>query len=260
MLRAITFDFWGTLVDAGGQGTKSLRVDRLAYFLPRFSREELDAAYDRAWAHFRELLDQGLGPCPVTMVSLTLDLLGAALLPPEFDALTRYWEESILDEPPALLPGALDVLRAVRGRGLWVGLISDTGVTPGRVTRRFLRDRSALRLFDWLSFSDELGISKACPQAFRQTLRAFGVRPDEAAHLGDLPQSDLRGAKASGVCALLLLENSHREDGIAQADLTLERLADLPNALDHWEEALAHGGVWRPAALGMPGNRSSSSV
>ncbi|MBC7235099.1 MAG: HAD family hydrolase [Chloroflexi bacterium] len=246
LLRAVTFDFWGTLVDAGGKGAKHLRIEALAHFLPRLAYQDLNVAYDRAWERFREELDRGLGLGASTMVNMTLDHLGVALPPPDLRSVIRQWEEALLKEPPLFLPGALDVLRTLRRQGLWTALVSDTGITPGRVLRQFLLRHDALRLFDWLTFSNELGVSKACPQTFRQTLAALGVKPEEAVHIGDLPWSDIRGAKSAGLYAVLLLENSHREEGIAQADLALERLAYLPDAVHHWEEALHQGGVWRP--------------
>ncbi len=248
MLQGITFDFWGTLAQDSGEFTSPLRLGMLAHYLPGRSLAEIKAAYDHAWKRFLGELDRGLGLSPSAMVCMTLDALQTALPPPDLDAVTRGWEESILHHPPALLPGALEVLAEVRRRGLWVGLISDTGVTPGRVTREFLRRHDALRMFDVLTFSNELGISKACPQTFRQTVRAMGLEPHQVAHLGDQPQGELRGARAAGVHPLLLLESSQRRDGIPVADVTLERLVDIIDVLDHWQEALATGGIWRTSA------------
>ena len=143
----------------------------------------------------------------------------------------------MLSHPPPFLPGAVDVLRALRGRGLLIGLIMDTGTSPGRVIRELLRREGALPLFDWLTFSNETGMTKLRPQAYTRTLSALGVRASEALHVGDLPETDLHGAHRAGLAAALVLECSSRRDGIPHADLVLERLRDLPEAIEVWAVA-----------------------
>jgi putative hydrolase of the HAD superfamily len=97
-----------------------------------------------------------------------------------------------------------------------------------------LRQQNLLHLFDWLTFSDETGVAKAHVQAYRHTLRALGVQPRQAMHVGDRPDADVRGAHAAGLHAALLLENSNRREGISEADIVLEQLRDLPDALELW--------------------------
>ena len=60
---------------------------------------------------------------------------------------------------------------------------------------------------------------------------ALGVSPHEALHVGDLPETDIRGGRAAGYRTALLLEVSDRRDGIADADLVLDRLTELPAAV-----------------------------
>ena len=234
MLRAITFDYWGTLVDAG-HSLRAERVDALGRYLGDCVPEQISEACDEAWRQFCQAIDSGLGLGTATFLSTTLDLLGVTLSPPDRTAILHLWEEAMLDDPPALLNEAPHVLRALRARGLWVGLISDTGVTPGRIIRRMLHRAGILTMFDWLTFSNEIGVTKRRPQAFTSTLRALGVCPDEALHVGDLPQTDLKGARAVGMYTALLLENSGHREGIPLADIVLDRLRDLPEALERWD-------------------------
>jgi len=235
MLRAVTFDFWGTLADA----RHSLRDERIA-FLRRYLSCDMDriaAAYERAWHYFDQGLAQGYGLGTATVLSAVLDDLGASLNPPSYAAVLRYWEEAMLDAPPPFLPGAREALWALRRRGLLIGLISDTGLTPGRVLRRVIAAAGLLIAFDWLTFSDEIGVTKRCPQAFTSTLYALGVQPGQALHIGDTPATDLEGARAAGLHCALLLESSQRREGIPLADLVLDRLSDLPDALLLWEQS-----------------------
>jgi len=234
MLRAITFDFWGTLVDAG----HSLRAERVEFLWQslwqRIPIEQVDAAYEQSWEDFVRGLDQGFGLTTAYLLSRTLDILHASLSPSGFAATLRYWQEVALDDPPSLLEGVPGVLKAVREKGLFVGLISDTGATPGRIVRQILARKGILSLFDWLTFSDELGVTKRSPVAFTLTLRAFGVRAEEALHVGDLPTTDIYGAQLAGMHTALLVENTGYKEG-PQAEVVLERLRDLPAVLTHWD-------------------------
>ena len=238
MLRAVTFDFWGTLVD-GGHSLKDERVRALCQRLVPCVAQDVLYAYEESWKQFGRALSEGYGMGAATLLSGTLDILGRTLLPPDYASTLRYWEEALLSDPPPLLDGVRSVLYAMRARDLWVGLISDTGASPGRVIRQVLRDAGLLVSFDWLTFSNEIGVTKRRPQPFMLTLRALGVRPEEALHVGDLPETDIQGARAMGMHTPLLLENSGRRDGIPDADIVLERLRDLPEALECWEQEWA---------------------
>ncbi len=226
-LEAVTFDFWGTLVD----GRFSPRAHRLAVLqsvLGDLSHESIAQAYQQAWARFGAAALEGYGLPPATVLNMTLQALGRTLGAADHRFVLRAWEEAILDRPPPLLQGATEVLRTLRGRGLWIGLISDTGVTPGRVLRAFLVRCGLRPFFDWLTFSDEMGITKRNPFAFLITLRAMGgVRPDRALHVGDSPETDIEGAHKAGMRAALVLESSGRREGCTRADLCLDRLVDL---------------------------------
>lgn len=234
MLKAITFDFWGTLVDAH-INQRPERAELLARYLPGVTPEQVKAAYAKSWDDFSKGLDMGLGLTPATIFAGTLDYLGVSLPPPNFQAALRAWEEMMLDHPPPFLPGALDVLCTLRRQGYLIALISDTGTSPGRVIRQMLHRAGALTLFDWLTFSNETGLTKRRPQAFMRTLKALGTAPEQTLHVGDLPETDIHGAHRAGLFAALVLECSQRRDGIADADLVIEYLYELPERLTNWK-------------------------
>jgi putative hydrolase of the HAD superfamily len=229
-LRAITFDMWGTIAEAP-RSTILLRVAALHAHLPSLGLTGVEHAYDIAFAGFMRACEAGLGLPPANVLSGALGALGASLPPREYASVLRQWEEASLLDPPSITPGILQVLEALRGRGLAIGLISDTGVSPGRVLRQVLARAGLATMFDWLTFSDETGISKHEPLEFALTLRALGVAPDEALHVGDQPRADILGARAAGLRTALTLEHSRRREGIAHADIVLDHLSDLPAAL-----------------------------
>lgn len=122
-------------------------------------------------------------------------LLGAPHDPGLIALTARKLEESSLLVDLTPLPG-VGVLREL-SRRYPLALVSDTGMTPGRLLREHLK-RQGLKVFQAYSFSDETGYVKPRSEAFQAALSALGVAPEEALHVGDLPQTDIRGAFATG--------------------------------------------------------------
>src|SRR4029453_16977834 len=107
---------------------------------------------------------------------------GAAL-----DDLVTGYGSPVLAHPPALQPGAAEAVRGLAASGVGLGIISNTGRTPGAILRRVLQASDLLKHFSVVSYSDEVGFRKPDAEIFRRTLTLAGVRPEEAAHIGDNP-------------------------------------------------------------------------
>jgi len=100
------------------------------------------------------------------------------------------------------------------------------------VLREILRRDGLLSHFRALTFSDETGATKPLPQQFLRTLAILEARPEEAVHVGDLPETDLAGARAVGMKAVLFLGVSHRQDGRPLADAVFEEYGELEELLE----------------------------
>jgi putative hydrolase of the HAD superfamily len=140
----------------------------------------------------------------------------------------------LVGDEPRPVPGVTELLPALAER-YRLGLISDTGLTPGRVLRGVMRRDGLLGHFEVLTFSDELGTAKPQPEPFLHTLRLLDVPPEKAAHIGDLPETDLRGARAVGMTTILFLGVSHREDGRELADGVFGQYDELESLLKRVE-------------------------
>jgi putative hydrolase of the HAD superfamily len=240
MLRALTFDFWNTLYQYASAQDRRLRL--LEEALIRHSQprpwEALEAAYrhtldvwERAWREEHRTL---------SIEHWLREMLGflEANLPEDVRAdLGPSVEQVYLrGDRPRLVPGVAEVLPRLSQR-YRLGLISDVGLTPGRVLRELLRRDGLLPHFRVLTFSDETGAAKPCPKQFTRTLDALGVRPEEAAHIGDLPETDVAGARGVGMKAILFLGESHREDGLPLADAAFEAYGELEGLLEELDGA-----------------------
>lgn len=235
MLRAVTFDFWGTLyqnADARDQrlGLVSDVLERHGEARPR---PELEAGFshatsvwDKVWREEQRSL---------STQSALEEVLGyvEASLPEEAkQQLGRSLESVYLKtDKPRPVPGVRDVLPGIAER-YRLGLISDTGLTPGRVLREVMGRHGLLTYFEILTFSDELGAAKPQPQPFLRTLAELEASPAEAAHIGDLPETDLRGARNVGMKAVLFLGVSRREDGRSLADAIFSDYDELDELLE----------------------------
>ncbi len=239
-LRALTFDFWGTLYqNASGE---EARLDLLGEALARHgcerTRDALRAAHTHAWGVFqRAWLEEHRSLTMQRWIAEMLAFLKADLPPEVQVALCEPLEDVFLNttgERPLPVPGVTTVLPRLAGR-YRLGLISDVGLTPGRVLTELLRRDGLLPCFGALTFSDDTGITKPTPAVFLRTLERLGARPEEAAHVGDLPETDLAGARGVGMHAVLFLGVSRRTDGCALASAAFERYEDLEALLEGLE-------------------------
>jgi putative hydrolase of the HAD superfamily len=233
-LRALTFDFWGTLYQ-----NSYCRRDRLSLLQEALERHghrrewgELEAAYSHGWSVWERAWREERRSISIERwLEELLGHLGAELSEEAENALGLAMEAVYLrGDEPRPVPGATEVVARLAER-FPLGLISDTGLTPGWVLREVMRRDGLLPYFDALTFSDEFGTAKPDPAPFLHTLRLLGASPTEAAHIGDLPETDLRGARRVGMKAILFLGVSHREDGRELADGVFGDYSELEGLL-----------------------------
>ena len=138
--------------------------------------------------------------------------------------------DQILEHPPELLPGAKEALRAVSEKGYRVGLISNTGKTPGSTLRVLMGRMGILDIFHVTTFSNEIMVRKPAEAAFRVTLEQLKVLPKAAAHVGDDPEKDIAGAKRVGMHAVQVM--AHAKSPAEEADARTDSMDGVPEALE----------------------------
>jgi len=242
-VRAITVDFWGTLLFDPPSSDDRYKARRLRDFETilagagvRVSMADLDRAYEasasylgRIWAARRDVpvedhvraivggVDRALG------ARLPGDLLAALV-----DAYTR----PILIVPPAVDEGAPKALRALSELGYTFGIVSNTMRTPGATLRRVLNHYGLLQYFGHTAFSDETRVRKPDPAIFHGALRALGVAPEQAIHVGDDPVLDVEGARAAGMRVVQVTTAPAPTQGPRRPDAVIPTLIGLPDAIE----------------------------
>lgn len=126
-------------------------------------------------------------------------------------------------------PGAVEVLDDARRRGLRLGLVSVTGLTPGYALREIIDQLGMLRQFDAVTFSDEARMAKPSPEVFRCTLEVLGAAPGDAVFVGDTPLADVAGPRAVGMWAVQI--GDREEDGV-RPHARIDALSELFPALE----------------------------
>jgi putative hydrolase of the HAD superfamily len=239
--RAITIDFWGTLVYDPPGSDNRYKLRRLRDFETifigigvRVSRVALDRAYEasagylgKIWATHRDVpVDDHVRAIVGAIDRDLAERLTADVVKALVDAYAR----PILLVPPMLDEGARDALRTLRGLGYTLAVVSNTMRTPGATLRRVLERYGVLSCFDHIAFSDEVGVRKPGPAIFRGALHALGVDPARAIHVGDDPILDVDGAHAAGMRAVQVTASS-LESLAREPDAVVPSLAALPEAV-----------------------------
>ncbi len=105
---------------------------------------------------------------------------------------------SVLVAPPKLNPYAVQTLRNLRDRGCKIGLICNTGHSPGRTLRQLIDKLEILRFSDATIFSDEVGWQKPDPRIFLATAEKLALQYHEGRKPGTRCRTRLQSQVAKG--------------------------------------------------------------
>ena len=222
-ITTVTFDLWQTLLldnQELGLARAMVRLEgtkeALAGSDEDYDLEHIREAYRVCYRRCHEIREQQLDVSFREQVEIFIDNISPGLVArlnrDTIDEIANIYADSFLIHPPAPHADALSVLRDLKTMDLNLGLISNTGMTPGTTFRTFLQNEGMLEYFDALTFSDEVKISKPSNEIFLMTLRAMSVNPNQTVHVGDHVINDVVGAKRSGLKTVWIEGFYTRED------------------------------------------------
>ena len=209
-IRAVTFDFWSTLVD--GLITPERAVQRMSRLHRAIvgaghtcTRDELQAAFERGMRRISEETQETLrdvGPPGRWAIVATELGISEGMIP--YDIVEQAYDDITLNPPPAPMPHVREAIRPLKEAGYRLGVICNTGMAGGRVLREVLRGHGLLQYFDVTVFSNELGVSKPHLEIFQHALSQLGEEdPCRVLHVGDMEELDVEGAIGAGLHAAL---------------------------------------------------------
>jgi putative hydrolase of the HAD superfamily len=220
-LRAVLFDVDFTLAkpgpDLGPEGYRragerfGLDLDPSRYPAARAAALESLERHpelrheEELWFAFTERIVRGMGGDAEAARDIAIEM-------------TRLWEDS---ENFDLYEDVLPVMAELRGRGLRLGLVSNSG----REIEDFVAHHGLD--VDCAITSRAHGWTKPHESIFRAALELLGVAAADAAMVGDSVEDDVEGARALGMRAFLI----DREGRYPREAGTLPDLWSLPAAL-----------------------------
>jgi len=241
-ISAVTFDLWDTLIQeypGNSDKVSAIRIDRIWRVLNDrgmiHSRSEVEKAYIKTF-DFLQLTWSKSRDVPVRdhilfMLTSIDSRLAGRLAKEDLAHIEKIYSEGILEHPPRLLPGAKDALKAIRANEYRIGLISNTGRTPGSMLRVVMDKLGILEYFDATTFSNEILVRKPNELAFNVTLEKLRAVPKAAVHVGDDSNKDVLGAKKAGMRAVHYVPDAEKASKDADA-----HIRSLSQVLDKIEE------------------------
>ncbi|MHA2182698.1 MAG: HAD family hydrolase, partial [Promethearchaeota archaeon] len=127
-------------------------------------------------------------------ISKVLESIDVKIPQSDIYKLKEKFESEMLHEPPQLKIGVKKTLE-VLAPDYNIGLISNTGVTPGKTISKVLEEYNLLQFFDVTVYSDETGLFKPHPKMFEIPLNKLKVKSEHAIHIGDMLETDVKGAQ-----------------------------------------------------------------
>jgi HAD superfamily hydrolase (TIGR01549 family) len=204
--RAVFFDWDGTLLNSYESDTRAYLTMFRALGIP-WTVEDLNRHYSPNWVRVYE----------------------AARIPrDQWGEADRLWHEAYGHEHPNLLPGAAEVVRALRSR-FRLGIV--TSGTRSRVLKQ-LDDFRLASSFSVCVCSEDSPRRKPDPAPLEIALRQMGAHPHESIYVGDSGE-DIEMARSAGVRAIGVFGPFPTAERVraSEPDALLESIAELPRLL-----------------------------
>jgi HAD superfamily hydrolase (TIGR01509 family) len=233
---AVVFDWGGTLtpwhdVDLVAQWYAYAEVYR-----PERARELAERLYHEEESRWRVQRDsagaRGTGALEHVFAAVGIDTT-SPLHTRALQAYLDFWSPHTYADPDAA-----PLLRALRDRGIRIGVLSNT-MWP-RAHHEEVFERDGLRsLIDAAVYTSELPVGKPHADAFRVALDAVGVREAGAAvFVGDRAWDDVHGAQQVGMRAILVPHSripDHQRGAVeGRPDAVVSRLGEVLDVVDAW--------------------------
>ena len=164
--------------------------------------DRIERAYRALWRRCHDLywsVDRDI-PCR-TQIEHFLEELELPIDEMPVDALEDAYARAAVEVLPSVVDGAQQVIRTLSDE-YSIGLISNTGRTPGYALREILDAVGLAPHIDAMVFSNEHGACKPQQSIFETLREALDVSFDEMVFVGDNLYADVHGAQRCGMAAV----------------------------------------------------------
>jgi putative hydrolase of the HAD superfamily len=234
MIQAITFDLWNTIFQ--NKSYSEVRIKFLKDFLKlrgnKINIATLKNCFERVFLPYSNEFSKEIDRHIYNDVRLekVVECLKINLSSSERERILLAIESEMLCDPPLLKPGVPDTLKEL-GQKYKIGLISNTGITPGRIIKKVLKDYDILKYFQVTIFSDEIGYYKPNKILFQAALKQLRSEPEKSIHVGDLLHTDIKGAKDYGMLNIWFNDLNQPSDSVIIPDFEVKSMRNIINII-----------------------------
>jgi putative hydrolase of the HAD superfamily len=230
MIQAITFDLWNTLFT-----NKFYSDTRLSIFTDFLETKGFPRSFNMVQEAFS--LAFNLPPrdlerieyrhiYTMTRIEKMLEVLNIEISEAIKNLIKQKFEEAMLVNPPLLKTGVKQTLKKLSS-DYKIGLISNTGVTPGRIIKQVLENYKILHYFQTTIFSDETGFYKPSSIMFDTALKNLNCEPQYVIHVGDRLETDIKGAKESNMLTIWINNSFSSQSMHIQPDFVIQQIPEV---------------------------------
>ncbi len=224
-VEAVIFDWGGTLTPWHTIDSAELWRLICAPHYPDDHADRAAAAYEAEIA----LWEQARSDHRSATIFRVLERAGIEPTDQLIASYLREWEPHTFTDPDGIA-----ALRQLRGRGIKVGVLSNT-MWPRTWHEDVFRRDGLLDLIDGAVYSSEIDWTKPHPEAFLAAMAAVGVTdPKRCVFVGDRPWDDIHGAQSVGMRAVLIPHSDVPTFADANPDAVIDSLAELVPLIQSW--------------------------
>ncbi|MBE9562086.1 MAG: HAD-IA family hydrolase [Proteobacteria bacterium] len=140
---------------------------------------------------------------------------------------TKRYNDMLSDNPLALRPGVLRLLKEARSKGIRLGITTTT--TPENVTSLLENSVApdAVSWFEIIAAGNVVKTKKPAPDIYNYAMQQMNLQADQCIAIED-SQNGIRSAQAAGISTLITINNYTRNEDFNGAMLILDNLGE-PN-------------------------------
>ncbi|MFA5887330.1 MAG: HAD family hydrolase [Candidatus Nanoarchaeia archaeon] len=190
MVKAIIFDFWGTLAN---HGVKSpLRQAQWILYQSKTDYSEFVHTFETAFMtqKFETLEDGYKAAC---------EAFGREVDYRDMNDFIGMWNKNWM--LAKLYEDTIELLEMLKEKGIKIALVSNTDCfSVDKIIDKF----ELKKYFDVIALSCDKGLLKSDSKMFESILEELGVSAEDALMIGDSPETDIEPARKVGIKAVLI--------------------------------------------------------
>jgi len=238
-MRAVLFDLGGTLISFG-------RVDSFRLFRAAarrtfvFLRRTGQPTGRFIWYFWRNFIAIRLRYLLSSITKKDFDSLallkkigakkGIHLSEPQWERFAWLWYEPLSDVAK-IEPDIIQTLTKLKDAGLKLGIISNTFIN-GLSLDKHLAKLGILNFLPVRVYSYNFSFRKPDPRIFQAAAQRIGCAPAEAVFVGDSINTDIKGALAAGMHAVLKTTGKNAKKKIPPSVARIQTIAQLPEVIE----------------------------